>query len=263
MTSSAPTPQVLRRLAATPRLLVCCDFDGTLSHLVDHPEAARPVPGAVAVLDALSALPDTWAAVISGRELSVLAPLAAMPAHVQLVGSHGTEFEPGVIATLGPQERRLLSEVVAQCEAIAAGTPGTLVESKPASVAVHVRNVPRGQVEGILSRIRGGPGSVPGVHVIEGKEVVELGVVRGGKDGAVDALRSRWAATAAMFVGDDVTDEAALAALSEGDVGVKVGAGETQARWRVGDPDDVVMLLSELLELRRAATASVPEGGAG
>lgn len=263
MTSAAPTPEVLGRLAATPRLLVCCDFDGTLSHLVDHPNAARPVPGAVAVLDALGSLPDTRAAVVSGRGLSVLAPLADMPPHVQLVGSHGTEFEPGVIAALGPQERRLLRELVAQCEAIAAGTPGILVESKPAGVAVHVRNVPRDQVEDVLSRIRGGPGSAPGVHVMAGKEVVELGVVRGGKGGAVDELRSRWSATGVMFVGDDVTDEAAFAVLSPGDLGVKVGAGQTHAGWRVGDPDEVVRLLLELLALRRSAVAGPPASDVG
>jgi trehalose 6-phosphate phosphatase len=256
MTSTAPLREVLRRLAETPRLLVCCDFDGTLSHLADQPAAARPVPGAVAVLEALGGLPDTWAAVISGRELAVLTPLAAMPPHVQLVGSHGTEFEPGVITGLGPAERRLLSDVVEACAAIAAETPGTLIESKPASVAVHVRNVSRDQADGVLAMIRSGPGSTPGVHAIEGKEVVELGVVRGGKDGAVNELRSRWAATASMFVGDDVTDEAAFAALSEGDVGVKVGAGDTRAGWRVGDPDEVVRLLSDLLALRRTATVT-------
>ena len=129
MTSEAPGPTlpgaILDRMAATPRLLVCCDFDGTLSHLVDHPLDARPVPGAVEVLDALGSLPSTWSAVISGRALSVLETVASMPGHVQLVGSHGTEFESGVIAALGPGERRLLADVVDQCERIAAGSPGT------------------------------------------------------------------------------------------------------------------------------------------
>jgi trehalose-phosphatase len=248
---------VLQALAATPRLLVCCDFDGTLSHLVDHPGAARPVPGAVAVLDALGELPDTWVAVISGRELSVLAAVSAMPAHVQLVGSHGTEFEPAVIAALGPDQRRLLGEVIALCRDIAADTPGTLIESKPASVAVHVRNVPRDRAPGLLARIRVGPGSLPGVSIIEGKEVIEIGVVLGGKGTAVDELRSRHAATATVFIGDDVTDEDAFAVLSAGDVGVKVGSGDTAARWRVGDPDDVVRLLHELLLLRRTTPSAL------
>ena len=140
---SAPTREDLARLTATRRLLVCCDFDGTLSHLAEHPMAARPVPGAVAVLDALGSLPDTWAAIVSGRALSVLAPLAAMPEHVQLVGSHGTEFERGVIASLGSRERALLDEVAARCAIIVEDVPGTLVESKPASVAVSTSALAR------------------------------------------------------------------------------------------------------------------------
>lgn len=252
---SAPTWEVLGRLAATPRLLVCCDFDGTLSHLADQPAAALPVPGAVAVLDALGMLPATWVAVISGRELAVLASVASMPPHVQLVGSHGTEFEPGVIAALGPDERHLLREVISRCEDLAADAVGALVESKPASIAVHVRNVARKEAAALLTHVREGPGSLPGVHLTEGKEVVELGVVPGGKDGAVVGLRSRWEATAVLFVGDDVTDEAAFSALVDDDLGVKVGPGDTRARWSVGSPDDVVTLLEGLLALRRTATA--------
>ncbi len=260
---SAPPSSVLARLAAAPRLLVCCDFDGTLSHLAEHPSAARPVPGAVDVLDALGSMPLTWTAVVSGRELAVLAPLAAMPPHVQLVGSHGTEFEPGVIDLLGPPERQLLAAIVADCESIVAGTRGTLIETKPASVAVHVRNVERQRAAGILEDVRTGPAARPGVHVTEGKEVIELGVVRAGKGGAVDELRSRWDITATLFVGDDVTDEAAFAVLSGEDVGVKVGSGATKADWRVGDPVTVVALLENLLALRRATTAAGIERSEG
>jgi len=256
---SAPPASAVARLATTARLLVCCDFDGTLSHLAEHPSAARPVPGAVDVLDALGSLPSTWAAVVSGRALSVLAPLASMPPHVTLVGSHGTEYEPGVIAALGPGERQLLDEIVAESEKIVAGTPGTLIETKPASVAVHVRNAPRDLAAGILEGIRTGPGRRRGVHVTEGKEVIELGVVHAGKGGAVEELRSRSDATATLFVGDDVTDESAFAVMSGEDVGVKVGIGPTLARWRVSDPVAVVELLAQVLEERRPRVAEHPD----
>jgi trehalose-phosphatase len=179
-----------------------------------------------------------------------------MPPHVTLVGSHGTEYEPGVIAALGPGERQLLDEIVAESEKIVAGTPGTLIETKPASVAVHVRNAPRDLAAGILEGIRTGPGRRRGVHVTEGKEVIELGVVPAGKGAAVNALRSRWDVTATLFVGDDVTDEAGFAVMSGEDVGVKVGPGPTLAQWRVRDPNAVVALLRGLLALRRATTVT-------
>jgi trehalose 6-phosphate phosphatase len=39
--------RALDAVAATPRLLVASDFDGTLSPLVDRPADARPLPQAL------------------------------------------------------------------------------------------------------------------------------------------------------------------------------------------------------------------------
>lgn len=243
----------LAELAATQRLLVCCDFDGTISTLAEDPSAARPVDGAVASLAALASLPNTWAAVVSGRALIDLTQLAGMPESVHLVGSHGTEFEVGSIIAVSPTETALLDTVLAQCRALCVGVEGVVIEAKPASVAVHVRRVSRVNAERLLSAVRAGPGSLPGVHVLEGKEVVELAVFRGAKGDGVAVLQDRWEITATLFVGDDVTDESAFAALGTGDVSVKVGEGESLAMWRLPDPESVVDLLNRLAVSRALA----------
>jgi trehalose 6-phosphate phosphatase len=54
-----------------------------------------------------------------------------------------------------------------------------------------------------------------------------------------------------VFLGDDVTDEKAFRRLREGDVGVKIGPGDSQARYRVDDPEDVAAVLNYLLDKRR------------
>ena len=61
-----------------------------------------------------------------------------------------------------------------------------------------------------------------------------------------------------LYAGDDVTDEHALATLdpAAGDVGVKVGAGETVASFRVADPDAVAEVLEHLVR----AFSSSPRG---
>ena len=245
----------LAALAQTPRLLVCCDFDGTISTLAEDPSAARPVDGAVAALDALASMPDTWAAVVSGRALIDLTQLAGMPEHVHLVGSHGTEFEIGAIVAVSPTESAILEEVVTQCRVLAIGVPGALIEVKPASVTVHVRRASPEDAERLLSAVRSGPGNVPGVHVLEGKQVVELAVFQAGKGDGVSVLRSRWDITGTLFAGDDVTDESAFAALGAGDMGIKVGDGTSLATWRLPDPDSVVDLLRRLAALRAPATS--------
>ena len=89
------------------------------------------------------------------------------------------------------------------------------------------------------------------MQVTEGKAVIELAVVQTDKGHALDVLRHQVGATAAVFLGDDVTDEKAFARLSGPDLGVKVGAGETLAGFRIDDPAEVGMVLAFLLEERR------------
>ena len=65
--------------------------------------------------------------------------------------------------------------------------------------------------------------------------------------------RSDWLsvfAAAAMFIGDDVTDEDAFSTLSGPDVGIKVGDGETAASFRVSDTTAVARILARLAERR-------------
>ena len=63
-------------------------------------------------------------------------------------------------------------------------------------------------------------------------------------------LREAVGATAVLFAGDDVTDEDALRSLGEGDLGIRVGPGETAASHRVADPAAIGRLLGELADLR-------------
>ena len=64
-----------------------------------------------------------------------------------------------------------------------------------------------------------------GLHVLHGKHVVEVGVVRADKGTALLALRDEVGADVVAYFGDDVTDEDAFRALGPDDVTVKVGDG--------------------------------------
>jgi trehalose 6-phosphate phosphatase len=78
------------RLAARAgEVALCLDFDGTLSPIVDHPEAARPLPG---VVELLGPLADRFAAValISGRPAAYLAEHAPAPG-VRYLGLYGLQ----------------------------------------------------------------------------------------------------------------------------------------------------------------------------
>jgi trehalose 6-phosphate phosphatase len=232
--------------AATARLLVASDFDGTLAPIVNNPADARPLPHAADALIALAALPATTVALVSGRALRVLRELSSMPPVVQLVGSHGAEFDSGFAHDI---DHELLARINEELTAIAATRPGVTVEPKLASVALHVRNASPADGRDALEAARVAAGSWD-AELTEGKAVLEFAVISTDKGEAVDIIRDRDDATAVVFFGDDVTDEKAFVRMRDGDLGVKVGPGDTHAAYRVESPEDVAAALTHLLERR-------------
>jgi len=262
--AAAPLDAALTRaldaLAASPRPLVALDFDGVLAPLVDDRDAARPLERSAAAVAALAELGGERAvevALVSGRPLESLVRLAAPPAQVGLVGSHGAEVrlpdEDEASAPLDAAQRALLGDVVERVRAVVADHPGTDVETKPAGVVLHTRLADVATASSAQRAVGDGPGRLPGVRALRGKDVVELAVLDVDKGRSVQMLRERVGASAVLYVGDDVTDEHAFAVLdaTAGDVGVKVGAGATAAGFRVADPEAVSALLEHLLGARR------------
>lgn len=254
-TVSDPLPAGLRsalaELARTPHLLVATDFDGVLAPIVDDPSLSAPLPASVEELTALAELPAISVAAVSGRALADLERLSGLPGTVHLVGSHGAEFQAGVVPGLDPAATERRARLLAELERLVAGLPGVRLEAKPVSVTVHVRRAAPDVGARALAAARSGPGTWDGIEVTEGKQVVELAVVRTDKGLALDVLRDRVGATAAVYLGDDVTDEKAFARLRDGDVGIKVGPGDTRAAHRIDTPQDATAVLRSLRSLRR------------
>jgi trehalose 6-phosphate phosphatase len=239
-----------KALARVPRLLVALDFDGVLAPIVDVPSHARPLPDSAAALAELAALPDTTVALLSGRGRDDLAAVSGFGNPIRLIGSHGSEFDDGGTSLLDDEQRARLDRLTAELRGLVEGEPGVALEPKPAGVAVHVRNAPPEVGTRVLDTVRAGPAARDGIETTPGKAVLDLSVVRMDKGAALDLLRERVAADAVLFAGDDVTDETAFARLRPGDVGVKVGPGDTAAEHRVDAPPDITVLLQQLVEVR-------------
>ena len=238
--------QALDRAAATERLLVASDFDGTLAPIVSNPADARPLSGAADALRALAGLPSTTVALVSGRALETLRTLSSMPLAVHLVGSHGAELDTGFTQSI---DGDLLERITTALTEIAANRPGVTVEPKPASVALHVRNASAADGRAALEAAHAAAPEWD-AELTEGKSVLEFAVISTDKGEAIDIIRDRDDATAVVFFGDDVTDEKAFRRMRDGDVGVKVGPGDTLAAYRVESPDDVETALAYLARQR-------------
>ena len=241
------TPELhaaLSAVAGRRPLLVASDYDGVLSRLVDDPSAAVPEPGVAEALARLAAADGVTVALVSGRGVADLQRTSGLSGPYRWVGSHGAEFDGPLTGELADRRdalARALTPVVAE-------VPGARLEVKPASVAVHVRQVPDAD-EGValLDRVR--TTADPSLTMKPGKAVLELAVTDADKGSALRRLRAELGAAAAIYLGDDVTDEDGFRALEPGDVAIKVGDGATAAAHRVADAAAVVALLEELAEL--------------
>ena len=241
------TPQLhaaLAEVAARRPLLVASDYDGVLSELVDDPAAAVPAPGVAEVLARLAAADGVTVALVSGRGVADLRTTSGFSGPYRWVGSHGAEFDGPLSDELAARRDQLAERLVPLVE----GTPGARLEVKPASVAVHVRQVQdRSAAAAVLERARTlGDSSLT---MKPGKDVLEMAMTDADKGTALRRLRSELGAAATIYLGDDVTDEDGFRALGVDDVTVKIGAGPTDARYRVADTAGALAVLERLADL--------------
>lgn len=246
----------LSAAASGDRVVLASDFDGVLAPLGHDPAAVRPLPGGVEALRAAAALPGTCVAVVSGRDLGTLAALTGLEAGdgIVLIGSHGSQTNrPDLVehVLLTPEQEALLADLDAGLTALVAVHPGSRIERKPAAVVLHTRGMPLDADEAACAAALDLADAHPGTHPMRGKKVVELAVTATTKGTALLALGASVDAQATVYLGDDVTDETAFAALSpERDVTVKVGDGDTVAVTRLADEGAVVEALQLFVRVR-------------
>lgn len=254
---TAELADAIESLADTQILLVALDFDGTMAPLVDKPGDARSLPASAELLEELAARENTVTALISGRDLASLRAAAHPPEQTLLVGSHGTErWAPesfGIDAShidLNVEQAAALDHATAVLERIVEGHSGTSLEYKPASVVLHVRQAPAEMGTKAIRIAHDKLEDVKGLWLLDGKSVLEATVLSGTKGEGLDWLREVADASTVLFAGDDVTDEDAFAVLRPGDVGVKIGSGNTRAQFRLNGPGELSILLKAVLDMR-------------
>ncbi len=235
--------------ASAHPLLVAVDVDGTLSPLVRRSDQAVLVAGASDVLAVLASA-GVAVAVVSGRGLADLQRQFAWPANLRLVGSHGLEDSatPDFVPTA--EERQRLQALSTLAHRTAKAVQGTWVETKVAGVAYHYREATPASAGSIAAHRLGEQLSrMEGVWLRRGHLVLEAAVRPGSKPDAVGRLRHEAGAATVVFLGDDETDEEVFRLLAPPHISVRVGPGETAARYGLADPDEVVEVLRRIATL--------------
>lgn len=228
------------------------DFDGTLVDFARTPGEVTVDDDLRALLHAVHGAVHGALAIVSGRPLVELDHFIALP-HLPMAGQHGLEWRDAFGCVSRMPRLSLSPHIVQAARHWAAERPGTLVEVKDFSVALHVRSVPALMADALeIGRqlVSSDPSRLmlqPGAFVVEIR-------CRGGDKGDIvnRLLRDRpFLGRRPVFIGDDLTDEHGfMAATRGGGFGILVGGErKTGARHRLAGPDAVKAWLRPLAEV--------------
>jgi trehalose 6-phosphate phosphatase len=236
-------------VARAHEVALCLDFDGTLSPVVDDPEAARPLHGVVELLEPL-AQRFAAVAIVSGRPAPYLAEHVAAPG-VRYLGQYGLQEMYEGSARADPRLERARPTVGAATEALrnspAVRESGAWLEDKVYAIAVHTRRVPdRERWTDAVDRTARQIAEEHGLEIIPGKMVWELRPpVRGDKGDAVRRVVAESGARGVVVVGDDLGDLPAFAAVAElvaqGHDGLRVAVRSAESPPELLASADVVL----------------------
>lgn len=244
------------------RLAVFLDYDGTLTPIVEDYRKADISDQMVAAVRRLARRLPT--AIISGRDLSDVRSRVGVD-EAFYAGSHGFDIAgPGGLRHRPERAEEFLSPIddaENELRRATAGIEGAEVERKTFSITVHFRRVADSDVARVEDAVDRTLGLHSELHKGRGKRTFQV-QPRADWDkgralewllantglGADDALP--------LYVGDDITDEDAFAALSDRGVSVVVRDANrvTTADYALDDVEDVGRFL-EWLSARAAGPA--------
>src|SRR4051812_30709844 len=232
MIPALPLTSDLRlRLSATP-MAVLLDIDGTLAPIAPRPEQALVPPETCKAIADLTNLPGAHVALVSGRSVEDARRLVGLP-KLGVIGNHGFEVlgEDGELLS-EPAAHFYLDAIRSAAARLASQTKslhGVVLEDKKWTLSLHYRLAIRSDIPRITALVNNA-GTDLGLVVTRGKEVLELRPPMKINKGTASVLWTKQlGANAAVYIGDDRTDEDAFR-----DLRVEFPRAVT---IRVGDPD--------------------------
>ena len=233
---------------------VFLDYDGCLTPIVKDPHQAILSESMRQTLAQLAEVCPV--AIVSGRDRANVEGLVQL-GNLYYAGSHGFDIsgpdnmhtEPGGAAAAVPALDKAEQELQERLREIA----GVLVERKRYAIAVHYRNVADEEVDRVLevteevlskyTKLKPGPGKKvlelkPNLDWHKGKAVLWL----------LEELNLNKPDILPLYIGDDLTDEDAFAALKGKGVSILVGEHDeaTFADYRLESVEEVRALLQAL-----------------
>jgi trehalose 6-phosphate synthase/phosphatase len=241
---------------ATEKRIIFLDYDGTLVGFKPIPEQAKPDWALRGLLSMLAADPKNTVVIVSGRDRHTLDKwLEGIDLH--MLASHGLWVRyPGedwaMTVSLDNAWKSSINHIL---ELYADRMPGSLIEEKEYSLAFHYRQCEPDMAAGKLSEVKEALLSMTqslNIGIQEGNKVLEIKDTRINKgQGASHFLRSE-KYDFILGAGDDLTDEDLFGVLPEDAFSIKVGAGQTCARYYLRSWKSMRLLMQKMIDISRA-----------
>lgn len=243
---------ITQAYAQAKRKLVFLDYDGTLVPFDKDPESTIPDSDLRELLQNTAQVEELELVMISGRPRDFLEkhlghlPVTMAAEHGIWLRQKGEDWQPH--AEL-PDER-WKEEARGLIEFYVNRTPGSFLEEKQHALVWHYRSVETGlarlRCSELSSHLKHMLGD-KGLEVLEGNAVVEIKPASINKGVIAHNLQRRMKPDFTLAIGDDRTDEDIFEALPEEAYTIKVGNGQTRARYSLEDHEAVRALLKALL----------------
>lgn len=231
------------------RYAIFLDFDGTLVDLVARPDLVEVTAETRDTLAALSEKSDGAIAIITGRDIATVDAFLT-PLKLPVAGVHGLTRRDVNGTFHEPQfDRAPLAALKAELTPLIAGEDGLLLEEKEGALVLHYRQRP--DLEDVCTAaMEKAAGAHPSITLRLGKMVVEAVGYPTDKGRAIKSFMGEapFQGRIPIFAGDDVTDEDGFAVVNRlGGFSVKVGAGDTNAPYRVENRDALLAWFNHIL----------------
>jgi trehalose 6-phosphate phosphatase len=205
--------------------LLAFDFDGTLAPIVARPDDARVSSAVAQQLRQLCVLRPV--AIVTGRSIADVTPRLGFKPHF-IIGNHGAEDPASPPSTQSIRSLDTLRQHLADHSTELAAA-GVLVEDKIYSMALHYRlardrDLAVACIDQLLSPLD------EHLATFGGKCVVNIVVADSPDKGdAVTSLVQRTGVAAAVFVGDDLNDEAVFEIAAPTWLTVRIGRDDPRS----------------------------------
>ncbi len=249
-------------VAQAPRSALLLDYDGTLAPFRVQRDQAVPYPEVVPVLQAIATSGRTRLFIVTGRKTDDIISLLGIYPSPEIWGLYGRQRrKPHGAVEMACSDESLVQALIEADRWLETHGLRSTAEFKPGSIAVHWRGRSLGEAAEIRNRVLTGWSSIAeqtGMELVEFDGGIELMPPEPDKGDAVREILQRLGENVPVaFLGDDITDEKAFAALQDRGLCVLV-----RSEWRETAADIWLKPPGELLNfLQRWLKACQPQEG--